>query len=397
MNANGRPLSGIEVTGNDGVTGIPSGTTDSSGSYRMVVDPGTYTVDFYDPHPSGPGYDTTWYTTGGGSRQQSDASLVTVAAASVSNINVTMTRANGPWIGGVLTDPTGQPAANVTVDAYENNGTWLVYGATTDDWGEYWIPLPYGDWYGTYQLKVSGHGVYADGWYGSLGMVYDVGEAGSIEVLGSTVAGVSFTVPFGYVISGRVSSSGGSGIGGVQVSAFADGGYVNLGTTAADGTYSIDVPPGRYNVGFYQPGNTYASGWYGPTGFTSDPDEAVTLTVGPSKSAIDVVMPAARFISGTVRNSAGTVLPGVEVEAYINGSYYGYGLTNYAGQYSVTVGPGVYTVWFFDEYVEYAPGWYGSGGYRFSRDGRPAAHGEWLEFWTVSMSSCRWRASSAAR
>jgi hypothetical protein len=355
VNANGTPLSGIWVSSTPAEAG--GGTTDSDGKYRLWVRPGTYTVGFYDPNW---GYEQAWYRPDGLTTTQAQASPITVAAESTVSIDATMSRRNGNHITGVITDSRGDPVAGLVVRLWW--GDSLRSGDSTNANGEYWLLAEAS---ANYQVEVIGNGTYSHGWYSSLGFVYTQKDATFLPYEGKTLGHNNLVVPFLHNISGTVTDSVGAAISGVEVSAFDNSGYFAKVTTASDGTYSIGVPPGRYTVGFHQPSEAHASGWYGLSGFTCDPGEASTLTVSESDViGIDVSMPSGRYISGTVRNGSGVALSGVEVEAYIDGSYYGYQVTNYAGQYSIVVGPGTYTVWFIDEYSEYAPGWYSTAGYK---------------------------------
>ncbi len=96
-------------------------------------------------------------------------------------------------------------------------------------------------------------------------------------------------------ISGTVTGSGGVPLEGIQVGAFTGGGGWGWVPTAADGTYTLSVPAGTYQISLTDPDSIYALGYYSSSaaghhtpyvGAATDIDVTVADATG-----IDVYMP----------------------------------------------------------------------------------------------------------
>jgi len=204
---------------------------------------------------------------------------------------------------------------------------------------------------GTYSLVVPG------GYYGREGFAYETGAVEPFDV-GHDGRDVDVVLPASQRIKGKV-TAGGTGRAGIEVDVYLDGSPFATLKTASDGTYSIGLPPGAYLVGFYDATRTYAHGWYGPSGYTSDPKAAKLVPLGTTDvTGINVTLPATRRISGkVVEKSYGAAARYVFVEAFVNGVYYSSQYATSSGTYNLPVAPGKVTLWVYDPSMFVAPGW----------------------------------------
>ena len=138
-------------------------------------------------------------------------------------------------------------------------------------------------------------------------------------------------------------------------------------TTEADGSYSVAVLPGyAYQVQFYDPNLVYGGGFYDSSagdGYASDGTLATDVIVGSSDvGGIDVTMPLAVHITGTVTGPGGVPLAGIDVGASPTVlGWGGYATTGADGTYSAAVPPGLsYRLRFSDPEGTYANGNYDS-------------------------------------
>ncbi len=164
-------------------------------------------------------------------------------------------------------------------------------------------------------------------------------------------------------VSGTV-TAGGTPAANIYVYVYDAGGdYIDDTTTASDGTYSMSVPAGVYNVEFYDPTGTYATQYYNdePTYQAADP---ITVTAGATTGSINAALTAAGAISGTVTNEqTNAPLTGGDVGVYDQQGYYvASGTIASDGTYTINgLLSGVYKVE-FDGGTGYSYAYYGDGG-----------------------------------
>ena len=141
---NGAPLAGITVGAYDAAGTLYSATqTKSDGTYRFVVEPGTYKlVAFDEAHRYATAY-------GGNAVSFDTAPLVSVASAQEIVANFAMLAAG--TVNGMANDAaSGSPIAGITVDAYDANG-FRIASASTSSLGAFTLLLPSG----TYKFVAS--------------------------------------------------------------------------------------------------------------------------------------------------------------------------------------------------------------------------------------------------
>ena len=134
--------------------------------------------------------------------------------------------------------------------------------------------------------------------------------------------------------------------------------------TAADGTFSLDLDPGTYKIGFVDPTGTYPTGYYSTAGYTDSLFAATPVFIDASPVAdVDVQLAAGRTVSGTLLSTTGTPVPGVAV---LLESPAGELLTNAVtggdGTWTAVVPPGSYVVEYLDPNGTWGSGYSGMTG-----------------------------------
>ncbi len=325
--------------------------TAADGTYAVALTPGSYVVGFDDYAGS---YSSGYYSTGGFTASSASATPVVVTSSDVTGINVQLPLAI--HIAGVVTGPGGVPVEGVWVDVESQT---FGNAAITDASGHYSVVVVPG----TYQVSYfDPAGVYPFGYYSASGFTADPGHASNVVVSSASVNNISVRLPTPIYIRGKVTGPGAVALEGISVGASSDT-YFGSTTTANDGTYAISVVAGYYNVSFRDPSDTYASGYYGSAGYTSDPDAAAVVHVTTANvSNISVQLPPALHITGTVTGPGDVPLSGIEVSALSNAFSNGT-TTGDDGTYSVVVPQGSYHVEFDDPTGTYVSGYYAEAGF----------------------------------
>jgi len=160
--ATGDPLANICVDAfNQSGPGWRSAQTDASGNYTITGLPaGDYKVQFYDCNTGL--YIGEWYND---KPDWSSADLVSVAlGVNTGGINAQL-GLPGSISGTVTDEATGDPLANICVNAFDASSGWSMSGAVTDASGNYTITgLPAGD-YKVHFSDCNWPPVYAPEWY----------------------------------------------------------------------------------------------------------------------------------------------------------------------------------------------------------------------------------------
>jgi len=249
---------------------------------------------------------------------------------------------------------------NIEVDAF--NQAWsLVAHVQTASNGTYSILVPAGS-YHLYFYDATG--TYGHGYLGSSGFTTAESAALLVTVSTADITGQDIVLPNVAHIKGTVSHAS-VGLPNIEVDVWATDGTLYDGIfTAADGTYSIELPAGSYQIGFYDSSKTFGSGYLGAAGFTYDTTAEKTVTVAAADvTGQDVVLPTALHISGNVTDGS-AALSGITVELYSAGLRTAYTTTNTTGDWSMAVVPGTsYQLHYVDPLQARQPGWLGSSGF----------------------------------
>ena len=361
--AGGVALENIDVSASGNNSGN-STTTAADGTYTIAVNADTYVVQFSD---SAGTYAGGYYSTAGFTPDWATASAVTVGTADVT-INMTLPKA--VHIKGKVTGPGAVALANIDVSVWLQSGNNSYYATTAAD-GTYSVPVAPGT---SYQVGFSDSSqVSASGWYGSSGYTASQNAAKDVAVGTADVTGINVTLPKALHIKGKVTGAGGVPLANIYVgpdsTTYDTTGPSNY--TAADGTYSVVVTPGKYLVTFQDEGQVYASGYYSSAGFTLDGRLATKVAVTAADvTSINVQLMRNQVVSGKITGPGGIALPDLHVT--VASTVYAAGSSTAAdGTYSVGVPAGTYTVAVDDFSSIYGSGFWTTTG--FTRDATSAS------------------------
>ncbi|HEY8632206.1 MAG TPA: carboxypeptidase-like regulatory domain-containing protein, partial [Candidatus Limnocylindrales bacterium] len=193
--------------------------------------------------------------------------------------------------GAALSGITVQPGT-ITSSAFTAVGS----SATTAGDGSYTVSVGTG----RFAIRFSeASQVHAAGFYSSGGFVVDAASATTILATGAPVTGVNVRLPLSHVITGTVTNSASAPLAGVNVIALTSAGNQTVSAiTNGAGVYTLHVASGSYVLRFSPPA-TYPSGYYTPTGLTTDLSAATRISVaGADVTGKDIQLPTARVISG---------------------------------------------------------------------------------------------------
>jgi hypothetical protein len=292
----------------NGVTTAFDGTYDLGG-----LESGSYRVAFADWSGD---LVNQWYH--GKPDVESAADVVVTAGATTGGIDATLVTAG--HITGTVRGPGGAGLAELSVTAYRADGVggWdHVTDAGTASDGSYDLGglssgayrIEFEDWSGTFASQCY------DG-------KPDLDSATDVAVTaGATTSGIDATLSAAGHITGRVTGSGGAGLGDIVITAYranAQGAwrFASAAQTDPDGSYDLAVPrSGQYRLQF-----TDYSGFYGVEWYADKPTLAaatdVPATVGATTSGINAALTPAGHVTGTVRSPSHAGLSGVDVTAY---------------------------------------------------------------------------------
>ena len=322
------PLAAVTVEPRDLVTNSPvagkSVLTDGSGGYTLSLEPGDYRIWFvkngYTSEPYGGAAEPITVTVAGDGTlvldgdPQSDQSLGTVTLQATATRTVTGTVTAG-----------GSAYAHVAVRAFaEDDDENVVASTTTDGDGGYTLDLPLGRYYVELVAPIASP-QYANSWVGGAPTLQTVPAGDGALVLPPQdlvlATGQSFPV------AGTALDANGEGVNDLTVAVTLVGASTPTATTTtvgadnAAGGYSVDVPPGNYNVQFSGAGFV-ATGYPGagvtPSTVTVAPNGSLSVngTPAPSGRLDDTEIPSTgRDVSGTITSSGGVGIAGITVRA----------------------------------------------------------------------------------
>jgi protocatechuate 3,4-dioxygenase beta subunit len=304
-----QPLSdvGVSIYSRDG-NHSSYARTHSDGKYTTsrALPPGEYRISFYsyDREYLGEYYNNK--------ANASEADWVTLTLGTDEEINAALDKAS--HLVGKVTDPQGQPVANVQVRAYTND--YEYHGSSTDENGNYDIG---GLRAGSYTLRFtpSEPTDLAPEWWNNQTDEYsaDAIDLGAQQTLTNNVA-----LDRGAVITGTVRDAQNRPVEGVTVKA--SGAESETAVTGADGTYRlVGLEAGSYRVRF-KPLGDLTGQWYDGVD-TKDGATLINLTSGQSQDGVDARLRTARTVGGTVIDPDGNPVSDVRIEIYAKGkSYY---------------------------------------------------------------------------
>lgn len=314
-------------------------TTLADGTYSLGVPAGSYTVFFRDGNEVyAPGY----YGAAGYSYDTSKA--VAISAANVGGVSVQLPAM--AVVSGTVTSTGGLALGGITVEM-EGDHHWSPMGSdtwartTTAPNGTYSLKVAPGPYVLSFYDEAS---VYTSEYYAGASLTLDRARAARLAVGTSAISGANAKLPKNLHITGKVTGSGGVALKNIHVTATSTLASA-YATTAADGTYSLAVPAGKYRVEFDDWNAEPA--YYSTTGTKADANaaSAVTVTTANVGSINGVFTPASRTISGIVTGAGAAGLPGVEVcavNAVARAARMLCGRTSPTGAFTISVRPGTY-------------------------------------------------------
>jgi hypothetical protein len=327
-----------------------SRTTDASGNYTLRgLAAGSYTMLLSGN--SNLNYLHGVWTTANANHFTSVLGSATMLTLGPSRTGINAKIPTGYSISGTITNTSSTPLAGVNVDA--TNASGYSGSASTDGTGKYTIK---GLAAGTYKLDLIDSGSpYVDGWYTTANANHFTTVAASATgvAVGPSKTGISSKMTVGFTIAGKLTTTGGvplvdayvaTGSGPSSDATYTDamGNYKLQGLLA--GSYKLTVEPpylGNYQTGWYTTANT--------NHFAVLAASATAVTVGPSRTGINVKLPGGFTISGKITKAGGVAVPFASVSATNaagvfdsftanDGTYKIVGLS--AGTYKVEVVPG---------------------------------------------------------
>ncbi|MFC1591499.1 carboxypeptidase regulatory-like domain-containing protein [Thermodesulfobacteriota bacterium] len=366
--ADGTPLPGVCVDASRGLCGEDwqnTATTDTDGSFSIIVPPGSYYLTTYvdcDETGAASAYIDRHWTATGGADDCLEAEATRVATGqTVWGIDFALEQ--GSFITGRVTTADGTPLPGVCVDATGGLcGDKWQSGADTDADGSFSIIVPPGTYYLRTYVDCDETGAsstYVDAHWTSAGGTSDCSAAEAVTVAaGQTVSGISFSLGQGSVITGRVTASDGTPLPGVCVDAsqgLCGESWQGGTSTGADGTFSLVVPPGSYYLTTYVDcdetgaAGTYIDRHWTATGGAGDCRDAEAVSVGQGQTVpgIDFSLSQGSVISGRVTASDGTPLQNVCVDAFSGlcwENWQGGANTDREGYFSIKVPAGTYYI-----------------------------------------------------
>jgi uncharacterized protein (UPF0371 family) len=307
--ATDNPLANVSVNAGDNYRTL----TDASGNYVIKGLP----FDQYQVVSPG-----RWGTNDSTYLSQSKDITVTTESPDVSGIDFVLEK--GGSIAGTVRDATGNPLANVSVNAGEN------YRTLTDASGNYAIKgLPFGQ-----------YSVVSPARFGSNDSTYiSQSKTTAVIVASPDVGGIDFALEKGGSIAGTVKDATGSPLANVSVNA---GGNYNA-LTDASGNYAIKGLP------FDQYAIVSPVRWGGgDSTYISQSKDTIVTVISPDVTGIDFVLEKGGSVAGTVKDGTGNPMANFSINAGDNYRT----LTDVNGNYAIKGLP-------FDQYTVVSPGRWG--------------------------------------
>jgi hypothetical protein len=292
--------------------------TDSSGNYTLSVNSGQWKIRVDESDPA---------ITAGYVGPPGGVSLD--ITGSVYNVDFALPKATA-LIYGTVQDDQGNPVIGVALSAEDQNGNQRAGGRAVGSNGDYALGVVPGSWnVGVDSDELSSLG-YAGGQWVTVNVTYDQALLQNFTVQRITA-----------YLQGRLVDTENNGVANVGVSAcLSQGGSCTDSQTGADGSFSVGVYQGGWNLSFSSD-DLASRGLVGPQ-FQFTVTQGVNQTVNNA-----VALPAPRRISGFVRDANGNAIGSLWVYAFatINDRQYNAGgQTDDQGNYTLAVADGDWQV-----------------------------------------------------
>ncbi|MBI4023060.1 carboxypeptidase regulatory-like domain-containing protein [Candidatus Berkelbacteria bacterium] len=308
-----------------------SGSTDSSGNFSTKVSPSTYSVTGYSS-------DNT--------HSFPKIANFTVGDSETKDLGTIKLVEKTDTIAGTVKDNLGVVVAGASISAWRNDGTydWANTTSATD---------------GTYTLKVTPGKWQVSAWpswsYTGSQEYLSTGDPQTVEVSSGVAATANFTFQKATnTITGTVTDEDGNTLtslsGGIGAS---DGSktWSQVWATVTNGTYSMKLPAGTWNLSLSTWGGDYSSG--DAVSVTVTNNESKTVTLKALKNDVTV--------QGTIYDEDKNKVTGKWMSIYAtkgqNASWRNATVDTAAGTYSIKVSAGKWKLgWWMDSTQGYASG-----------------------------------------
>ena len=299
----GKPVQGVNINAHSQLLNAGGGIqTDAEGRYRIILLPGTYSINISLPS--------------GSALVSKNIQEYKITADQTLDIKLD----RGNILSGRVTDPDGKPVQNVYVNLYSSQPGAIGAGGSTDAEGRYRITLlP-----GTYSVSISVPS-------GSPLVSKNIQDF-------KITADQTFDVKLdrGNILSGRVTDPDGKPVQNVYVNAYSSlpGALGSGGNTDADGRYRVTLLPGTYNVSIGLPSGS---------SFVSKNIQDYKIA---GDQTLDIKLDRGSILSGRVTDPDGKPVQNVYVNVYSPqpGAFGNGGNTDEDGRYRVVLLPGTYSI-----------------------------------------------------
>jgi hypothetical protein len=322
-----------------------SASTNGSGAYSLTVPNGSYRLLAYDPNGT---YATSFYA----DAESFETSTILAAASSpLTNVDFHLVRAGS--VSGHVTSAAGEALPNMTVAAYNADGTRRGF-TTSDAGGAFRLVLPPGSYkIGAYDDALGYVPAFYDG-----APSFAAATAISIAAAQSTTANV--TLPPAAKLAGSVADRTTlAPLAAMRVTAYAADGTIAARTLAgSDGRFAMAARPGALRLVADDPAGNYATTFV-PDAESFSAEPAVSAAGGQTLSSAITMVRGGRLAGRVADRATGAPLAGITAVAYnADGTTRTFAASDAAGAYSIVVPPGDYRVGAFDAALFYLPQFY---------------------------------------
>jgi hypothetical protein len=323
-----------------------TGTTSSSGTYSLTVPAGTYQVLAYDPAGA---FATSFYADA--ESFETSALLTVTATQTLTNINFRLVHAG--FAVGHVTSTSGAPLANITVAAYNPDGTTRGF-TKTDSAGSFTLALPPG----TYRLGAFDESLGHATTFFTSALSFDAASPVTIVATQSFTANIQ--LPPAAAIRGTVTDRATlAPLGGMRAIAYyANGTIAGTALTDGSGHYAFAVRPGSIRVVIADPHGSYATAYVPDAeSFTAEP--AIDALAGQSYTANASLVRGGRVAGRVTSATNGSAVTSVIVAAYnSDGTIRAFVPSDSNGIFSLLLPPGDYRLGVFDQALAWLPQFY---------------------------------------
>ena len=336
--ATGNALSGMVVAAYDPSGNLAgSATTDATGLYVLTLPAGAYRLLAYDFS----GVYATMFDANAESFETAPLRSV------VSSIQVSFALVAGGMVSGQVQTTTGVSLPNAVVEAYNLSGTRRGF-TTTNASGDYSLVLPPGQ----YKLVAyDATGTFAASFHSG---ARSFAEATPVTVSEFASAPVSFALGSAARVTGKtIDAANGAVLPSILVYAYTPAGaLVAVTESDATGTFRLSLPAGDYRFVAADEDRVYATAYY-DRGASFSSSNVVVLAAEQQWSNAQLALMRGARISGRVN------APNLFIGAYnADGTVHASATSDAAGNYTLVVVPGQYSIAVSDPTLTFATVFY---------------------------------------